>query len=65
MLVMEKKKMSLSAINGVLSKSEMKKIMAGSGSTGIKCGELGCDILKPCASPCTCQHEYGAYYRCR
>lgn len=45
---MQTKKMSLANIQGKLSRSEMKKIMAGSG--GGKCGDdCGGDFYTPCA----------------
>jgi hypothetical protein len=36
--IMKLKKMSLKEISGVLSREEMKKIMAGSGWTNVYCG---------------------------
>jgi hypothetical protein len=56
---MKPKKISLSAIKGALSRTEMKKIMAGS----IKCGDACNPVPFACVSGCYCTYR-GNQYSC-
>lgn len=64
---MKPKKMSLKEIQGVLSRDEMKKIMAGSGQGCLGENE-NCDLNNPhCCPTYTCQTVCtpgGNVYRC-
>ena len=61
---MKTQKLSFNAISGVLSRSEMKKIMAGS-SSGEVCSLKACSSDSDCGSggQCTCK-EQGTYKAC-
>ena len=54
---MQTQKMSLANIKGKLSRSEMKKIMAGSeeGCAGNACGPHGKGTCQTAVSGCTCK----------
>jgi hypothetical protein len=54
---MKTTKMSLATIQGKLSRAEMKKIMAGSGSYGDKCGASCKPLSNNCPSTCTCENK--------
>ena len=62
---MKTKKMSLENIQGKLSRAEMKNIMAGSGGSGGKCGNL-CFTADDCpTSNCgQCNSHNGGSYIC-
>jgi hypothetical protein len=64
---MEITKMSLANIKGKLSRTEMKNIMAGSGSylyTGGSCiGSVGSWIMTPPTSAATCRQDIERYCR--
>ena len=62
---MKIKKMSLANIKRKLSRTEMKKIMAGSGSGSGACASTICGIAGlDCGSSCTCNSYPGGKHFC-
>ena len=49
---MNTQKLSFKTIKNVLSRDEMKKIMAGSG--GVTCNTDACGTITQCVTGCTC-----------
>ena len=57
---MKTQKLSFNAISGVLSRSEMKKIMAGSGDDGSGCPCYGQDCFWTDSKGCGTTHFIGS-----
>jgi hypothetical protein len=56
---MKTQRMSLANIQGKMSRTEMKNIMAGSGSTK-KCGDGCVPLNSGCPSNCGCANKVGS-----